>query len=75
MIPLNTILNTMVRHIFLKWRSIESILRKKVIKKYHAYIIWQNVGSVIMENYEFEYDKKSKNNLKLKLKPLWALFK
>ena len=26
-----------------------------------------------MENYEFEYDKKHK--LKLKLKPLWALFK
>ena len=46
---------------------------KKVIKKYHAYIIWQNVGSVIMENYEFEYDKKHK--VKLKLKPLWALFK
>ena len=25
---------------------------KKVIKKYHSYIIWHNVGIVIMENYD-----------------------
>ena len=40
---------------------------KKVIKKYHAYIIWQNVGSVIMESYEFEYDKKTQTQIEIEI--------